>query len=137
MVQEAFLRAYKGLDRLKDGNRFGAYVHRIAQNICVDRLRRSRFEGKSLEEVDLDPADRPLDAAQDDKEERLAELRRQIGRLPRALREAVLLFYFERMSHARIAQTLEITEAAVNQRLHRARVQLRNAMGRAAEGEDR
>jgi len=37
----------------------------------------------------------------------------------------VLLFYFEALSHAEIAERLGVTEAAVNQRLHRARQSLR------------
>lgn len=127
MVQETFLRAFKGLHRLADRSRFGAYVHRIAHNICIDRLRRSR-DTLSLDEVDLEPS-RDEDAPADEKEERLGRLRRHVGTLPPALREAVLLFYFERMSHAQIARTLGITEAAVNQRLHRARTSLRQAFG--------
>lgn len=132
MVQETFLRAYRGIQRLKDAERFGAYVHKIAHNICVDRIRRSERQPVSLEEVVLDPPDREP-APQDDREERLARLRRHVGRLPQALREAIFLFYFERCSHAEIAGRLGITEAAVNQRLHRARTSLRQSFGIGAE----
>lgn len=104
-------------------------MHRIAQNVCVDRLRRQQIEGKALAEVALEPRESlRAEAGENDDQERLHELRRQVGMLPFALREAVLLFYFERMSHSRIATALDITEAAVNQRLHRARVRLRNVM---------
>ena len=135
LVQEAFLRAFKGLARLEDRRRFGAFVHRIAQNICVDRLRRQKIEDKALAEVALEPTEsHRAEVAEEDDRERLREVRRQVGRLPFALREAVLLFYFERMSHARIATALDITEAAVNQRLHRARVRLRKVMDPAGGG---
>lgn len=125
-VQEAFLRAYQGLARLEEPQRFGAYVHRIAQNICIDRLRRGPRPAISLDEVDLAPKIEP-GAIADVREERLALLRKQVGRLPEALREAVLLFYFETLSHAQIAERLGVTEAAVNQRLHRARQALKLA----------
>jgi RNA polymerase sigma-70 factor (ECF subfamily) len=125
-VQETFLRAYQGLSRLEDPNRFGAYVHRIAQNICIDRLRRAPKPTASLDEVDLQPPAEPGRIA-DVREERLTRLRLLVGRLPEALREAVLLFYFETLSHAEIAARLGVTEAAVNQRLHRARQSLREA----------
>ena len=68
------------------------------------------------------------------REERLEHMRRQVGRLPLALREAVMLFYFEQKPMAEIAAMLEITEGAVNQRLHRARQQLKQALGAAAGG---
>ena len=125
-VQETFLRAYQGLSRLEDPNRFGAYVHRIAQNICIDRLRRAPKPTASLDEVDLQPPPEPGRLA-DVREERLSRLRQLVGRLPEALREAVLLFYFEALTHAEIAERLGVTEAAVNQRLHRARQSLRES----------
>ena len=56
-----------------------------------------------------------------------------VGRLPECLREAVLMFYFEKMSYARIAEVLGVTEAAVNQRLSRARRSLRMNLGVGAE----
>lgn len=127
LVQETFLRAYKGLDRLADPSRFGPFVHRIAQNICIDRLRRrGRNPVTSLADVDLEPPREP-GAHSDIREERLARLRKLVGRLPEALREAVMLFYFHERSYAEIAAMLEVSEAAINQRLHRARVQLREA----------
>ena len=124
LVQDAFLRAYQGLARLEDPNRFGAYVHRIAQNICVDRLRRRGRNPVSLEEVDLAPPAEP-GRLTDVREERLGRLRRLVGQMPEALREAVMMFYFQEQSHAEIADQLGVTEAAVNQRLHRARQFLR------------
>lgn len=124
LVQETFLRAFQGLHRLEDPCRFGAFVHRIAHNICIDRLRRRGREAVPLDEVELAPPPEP-GAQLDVREERLTQLRRHVGRLPEALREAVLLFYFEEKSHAEIAELLGVTEAAVNQRLHRARQSLK------------
>ena len=130
VVQDSFLRAYHGLPRLKDGERFGPYVHRIARNLSVDRLRRHDRHMKSLDEVDLQPE---LRRVPDERDERLAKLREMVGRLPECLREAVLLFYFEKMSYTRMAEVLGITEAAVNQRLSRARRRLRIGLGVGAE----
>jgi RNA polymerase sigma-70 factor (ECF subfamily) len=130
VVQEAFLRAYHGLGRLKDSSRFGHYLHRIARNLCVDRLRRGERDAVSLDEVDLQP---PGPRTPDEKEERLRKVRETVGRLPECLREAVLLFYFEKLSYARMAEMLGITEAAINQRLSRARRSLRESLGVQAE----
>ena len=132
LVQESFLRAFRGLNRLEDHARFGAYLHRIAHNLCVDRLRRPGHEPVAVEDVDLVmPVEQAATA--DIREERLDRLRQQVGRLPLALREAVLLFYFDQRSLAAIGEMLGITEAAVNQRLHRARLQLRQVLGERGE----
>ncbi|MCA8952379.1 MAG: RNA polymerase sigma factor [Planctomycetes bacterium] len=133
LVQEAFLRAFRGLSRLADPDRFGAFLHRIAHNISIDRVRRAGREPVATDGVDL-AAPAQAEAVADVREERLEHMRRQVGRLPLALREAVMLFYFEQKPMAEIAAMLEITEGAVNQRLHRARQQLKQALGAAAGG---
>jgi RNA polymerase sigma-70 factor (ECF subfamily) len=130
MVQETFLRAYEGLPRVLDTGRFGAYVHGIALHLCADRLRRKARGVASLESVELEPAAR----AEDCEDERLAKLRAAVGRLPEAQREALLLFYFQDLSYERMAAVLGITAAAVNQRLTRARAQLRERLGVTAGG---
>lgn len=127
-VQEVFLRAYRGLGRLHDPARFRSYVGRIARNHCVDRMRsRGGPASVSLDEVRHEPED-PRSPDGEDDAERLAALRREVARLPRSQREVLLLFYFERMSYADMATALGITAAAVNQRLSRARQQLRAAL---------
>ncbi len=133
MVQETLLRAYHGLARLKDPRRFGPYVHRIAQNLAVDRLRKRGKSTVSLDEVRLEPEVADAGPAGTPEDERRHRLRSMVGKLPEALREAVLLFYFEEMSYAGMAKRLGITEAAVNQRLSRARRRLRSGMGVGTE----
>ncbi len=126
-VQEIFLRAYKGLPRLRNPKSFHAFLAQIARNYCVDRLRNgSKQEISSLEEVDLEPADQET-LGEDHKEIMLERLRSEVSRLPESQREILLLFYFHKLSYAEMASTLRISEAAVNQRLSRARSQLRSA----------
>ena len=87
-------------------------------------------EAGPLDEVRHEPVDPRAPAGEDDGE-RLAALRREVARLPRSQREVLLLFYFVRMSYADMATALGITAAAVNQRLSRARQQLRAALPRS------
>lgn len=133
-VQEVFLRAYRGLARLNDDASFSAYLAQIARNHCVDRLRTSANRNRplSLEAVALEPAD-PRAVVDEDHEALLARLRREIARLPESQREVLLLFYFERLSYARMAEMLGLTEAAVNQRLSRARHHLRETFAQLPE----
>ena len=121
LVQEVFIRAFQGLRRLAEPGAFGGYLHRIAHNLCIDKIRRRKRDVVSLETVELDP---PAPAVVDE-DDRFGTLRRLVGRLPEALREALLLFYFEEQSVSEIARCLGVTEAAINQRLHRGRTQLR------------
>lgn len=129
LVQEVFIRAFQGLRRIAEPAAFGGYLHRIAHNLCIDKIRQRRKDTVSLDTVELDP---PAPHARDE-DDRLVKLRRQVGRLPEALREALLLFYFEEKPVAEIARLLGVTEAAIHQRLHRARTQLRDDLAGAQE----
>lgn len=136
-VQEVLLRAFRGLPRLQATGSFVAYLGQIARNHCIDRLRTTpKQKPVSLDEVELDPPDpRQPDAADELRAERLDRLRKEIGRLPESQRECLLLFYFEEMSYAQMAESLGLTEAAVNQRLSRARQHLRSVLTTRREGE--
>ena len=130
LVQDVFVRAYQGLGRLASKSAFCGYLRTIATNLCIDRIRRRRTGAMSLDQVDLEPQAPEPDA----EDERLQRLRRLLGALPEGLREALLLFYFEERSVAEIATQLGLTEAAIHQRLHRARTQLREAFDVRREG---
>ncbi len=125
IVQETFLRAYRGLARLTSQAAFAGYLLRIAQNLCIDLIRTRHKNAVSLDAIELEPAAREAPAEDD----RLDKLRRLVGKLPEALREALLLFYFEDLSAAQMATRLGIAETSVHQRLHRARHQLRENFG--------
>ncbi|MFO1054044.1 MAG: sigma-70 family RNA polymerase sigma factor [Planctomycetota bacterium] len=135
-TQEVFLRAFRGLGRLEDPASFPSYLGRIARNYCIDRLRTApRHKAVSLDEVELDPVDKRGAEESPEGEDRRMALRREIARLPESQRECLLLFYFEEMSYAQMAAALGVTEAAVNQRLSRARLQLRTALADRRGGE--
>lgn len=118
LVQECFLRAYKGLSKLRKPSSFKSYLRRIARNICTDWLRKRDREPS---EIELDEVDFAI-ASPTEAESPIAErLRTIVGRLPFALREAVMMFYFESMDIQEMAEVLGITPASVSQRLARAR----------------
>lgn len=138
-VQEAFLSAFRALDRFEGEARLGTWLHRITVNAALMRLRsRRRRPESSLE--DLQPrfledghhevlprrwkdADRVL------ADRRLRErVREAIDRLPDTYRNVLLLRDIEEMDTAETAAALGISENAVKTRLHRARVALREVL---------
>ena len=130
LVQDCFVRAWKGLTRLKEPKNYSHYLRRIARNICIDQLRKRGQETLSLDEIELDPADPRTPKDEDD---RLSRLRGAVGGLPEALREAIFMFYFENLSLRQMAEQLEITEASVSQRLGRARQRMRERFGQGSK----
>jgi RNA polymerase sigma factor (sigma-70 family) len=122
-VQDVFVRACGSLQRLRDPERLGSYLSRIARNLCVDRLRRPPRRDVSLEELGCEPADGGgTEAGARDL------VHDELSRLPAARRELLTWYYLEGRSHDEIAGELGTTRTAVSQRLHRAREELRDAV---------
>ena len=115
LTVETFWRIYRARGRFDPGASFGAWARRIATNLAIDHLRRSRRE------VAL-PDDLPQPEHADPVERR--EQRRQIAvafqRLPLTLRVAATLALVEDQSPKEIAEVLGASEGAIRVRVSRA-----------------
>jgi len=128
VVQDAYLRAYRGLKRFRGDAQFSTWMYRITANCAATHLgKRSRHRHDELtedsgladERPDIDPAFR-ADAA--DLRGRLHDALRD---LPPRLRAVVVLRDVYDLPHEAIAAELGISESAAKVRLHRARRKLR------------
>lgn len=131
VVQEAYLRAHKGIKRFRGDAQFSTWLHRITANCANTYLgRRGRHEHDPLPEEPAIADDHP----QIDPEERagIGDLREQLTEallaLPPKLRAVVVLRDIYDLSHDSIAEQLGITESAAKVRLHRARKRLRERL---------
>src|SRR5512143_2023714 len=143
VLQETFLRVYRGLPSFRGASRFGTWLYRIATNAALAHRRaRSRRPAESLEaflpRFDgngghlATPAELQVAARVDELLDRrvLAEKARAgIERLPDLYREAFVLRDLEEMPTAEVAEVLGLEPAAVRQRVHRARLMLRGYLG--------
>ncbi len=140
LVQECFVSAYKRLDSYDRARPFRAWLSRIAINKCRDwarrrAVRRLLLGSASVDEAGAvpDPAPR-LDEAAADRQE-LDLLWQAIARLPRNLREPLILRTVEGLSQAETALVLRISEKAVETRVYRARKLLSQRLGAGARSE--
>ena len=129
VVQDAYLRAFKGLKRFRGEAQFSTWMYRITAN-CANTLmaKRHRHRHDELPDTvedtdhDRDPAARAdAMALRQDLEEALAELSPK-------LRAVVVLRDVYELPHEDIAAELGITETAAKVRLHRARRQLKERL---------
>jgi len=125
-VQEALIRAWRDLPRLRDPDRFDAWLYRLTINSCLDQARRRR---RRPIEVELTPIDMPaasdMSGALADRE--LVDAAMQ--RLDDAGRAIVVLHYFLGLPLTEVAATLGIPIGTVKSRLHRALGEMRIAVG--------
>lgn len=129
LAQETFVRLWQQRARYRAGAAFRPWVFAIAVNLARNRLRwwRSRPE-VALEEWTENASETATGAGAAEARERAAAVRDAIATLPMELREAIVLFEYERLSHAEIAATVGATAKAVENRIHRARERLRAAL---------
>lgn len=127
VAQETFLRAFTQIPRWRAGGaRFSTWLHRVALNLCHDRLRRRR------EEIAVDALDLVDDSAAPDRllehGQRRQRVEDALAKLPQRQREALLLCHFEGLSNAVAASVLEVSVDALESLLARARCGLRQRL---------
>jgi RNA polymerase sigma-70 factor (ECF subfamily) len=135
VVQEAYLRAYRGLLRFRGEAQFTTWLYRITANCSANLLaKRARTSTETLADdaqvvdvrVDHDPERR---MAGEDERARVAAA---LAVLPWRLRQVIVLRDIYDLPHGLIAKELGISEAAAKVRLHRARRRLRELLVREA-----
>src|SRR5689334_9551117 len=123
-VQQASLSAWSGLQRGDDVRDLRAWLYRIVHNMALNQLRLSGYDYAELED-----SLRGTDAPQEEMERRAVVRQTLTGlaALPERQREALLQIAIEGRSQDEVARELGVTEGAVRQLVHRARMTLRAA----------
>jgi RNA polymerase sigma-70 factor (ECF subfamily) len=128
VVQEAYLRAYRGLRRFRGDAQFSTWMYRITANCATTFLgKRSRNRHDELTD-DLVGEEVAAGAGPEATVESAAtrdRLQQALRRLPPKLRAVVVLRDIYDLPHESIASELGISESAAKVRLHRARRKLR------------
>jgi RNA polymerase sigma factor (sigma-70 family) len=134
IAQDVFLSAWHDIRKLREPSSFLPWLRQITRNRARHVIRTSRRRRRRIEENEasefleavMDP--RPDAGQQLIAEERRRAIAETIDLLPEETREVVTLFYREGQSVAHVAALLDLSEAAVRQRLSRARLRLRHEL---------
>jgi len=149
LVQETFLRAWRKRDSFEGGPGFRAWLYRIATNACLDALRSSRRRPSTVQSFaevpwlqpypdrlldELAPSDTQPDAVVVARETIELTYLAVIQLLPPRQRAVLILRDVLDWSAAEAAAMLEMSVAAANSALQRARATLRRRLpGRPSE----
>jgi RNA polymerase sigma-70 factor (ECF subfamily) len=132
VVQESYLRAWKGLPRFRGDAQFSTWLYRITANTAYTAVkRRRRHRAESLDAMLEDPIELRPGAQPEDAAESAALLERLavgLDELPPKLRVLVVLKDVYGLSHEEIAVELGISVPAAKVRLHRGRKRLRDLL---------
>ena len=141
LVQETYLRAYKGFGSFESGTNLKAWMYRILTNTFINQYRAARrrpekADVEDIEDLYLYRRLGSLDAAiaeQSPESEVLSRIpdktvKDAVDALPEQFRVAVLLADVEGFSYKEIAEILDIPIGTVMSRLHRGRKQLQKQL---------
>ena len=125
--QEVFLRVYQALGRFNGRYEMGAWIARIATNVCLDQLRAKNRRPHDF--APLETVDNAYEGTFEDDTPETILLQRTEGRrvkrllasMPPMHRAAIILRDFEGFSYEEIGKTLDISDVQVKALLHRAR----------------
>jgi RNA polymerase sigma-70 factor (ECF subfamily) len=132
LVQDAFVRAYRGLDRYRGDARFGTWFYRILYNVCMSAIRSHRQDPEAINLEEELP--RLECSASGEGQTQLEELetrdvhaiiKAELERLPITYRAAMALFYLDDMGYEEIAGVLGSPLGTVKTTLFRGRELLR------------
>lgn len=135
-VQDAFVQAWRNLDRYRGDAAFFTWLYRIGVNAALARARRREpltVDLDAIESQDVPPFDPALhpEAAAEAGELR-ARIVAALAALPFEYREAVVLRDVAGLSNEEVAEALDCSLPAAKSRIHRGRLQLRDRL----EGHD-
>jgi RNA polymerase sigma-70 factor (ECF subfamily) len=128
LMQDVFIRAWRGLRGFRGESAFSSWLHRLAVNAMLESARSDKrrtarvFVMEDLDEVGA--------AAATHSPELQMDLERAIAALPEGARMAFVLHEIEGYQHGEIAAQLGIAEGTVKAQLHRARKLLIEALNR-------
>jgi RNA polymerase sigma factor (sigma-70 family) len=133
LAQETFVRVWQQRSKYRVGAEFRPWLFAIAVNLARNRLRwwRRRPEVALSTWIETESAAvgrSEVGAGELEAAERAAALRAAVAALPTDLREALVLFEYEELSHAEIADVVGASAKAVETRIYRAREKLREAL---------
>jgi len=132
-VQEAFLSAFKSIDRFEGDSKLSTWLHRIVVNAALMKLRtKKRKPEESIEDLlpnflengHLNAPNTPWKSLPVDvmiREENRRHVREAIDQLPESYRNVLLMRDIEGLNTTETAELLGISENATKVRLHRAR----------------
>jgi RNA polymerase sigma-70 factor (ECF subfamily) len=123
ITQESWLDVVRGLPRLQDPAKFGAWAYRIVSNEASDWMRRNRRPSEPAVEPE---AHHSLTGEQAQRET-VQDVHSILRLLPAPARVVLSLFYLEGFGVTEIARILGTPEGTVKSRLHAARAEFRAA----------
>ncbi|MGA3011061.1 MAG: RNA polymerase sigma factor [Terracidiphilus sp.] len=131
MLQEVWLRAFRGIRKLKDPGSLRPWLYSITHGIAVDRIRKNhlREQAEKAQFEEFDEADEPSFANED-----AAEIHQALSEIGLRHREVLVLHFLEDLSAAEIAEVVGCSEGTAKSRIHYAKRSMKKILSGGVYG---
>ena len=129
-AQEVFIRAFVRRDQYSPDRSVLPWLMTIARNLCIDRLRKKRFESP-IEHNSEPRCEAATAEAQLSTRQSIDLVQQQLSKLPEGQREAIVLHHVEGLAYKEISDVLNVPQGTVMTWLHRGRKSLTAALKRS------
>jgi RNA polymerase sigma-70 factor, ECF subfamily len=141
LAQDAFIKVLNHIDKYRPEFKFSSWIFKIANNVAIDHLRRRQLETVSVSgsphaasQAEVEATSFELAGSGETALEELearelgSAIEQAIGRLRPEYRSCIMLRHVEGRSYEEIAATLDLPLGTVKTYIHRARIELRDAL---------
>lgn len=126
VLQEAFISAFRNLERYRADATFGAWIKRIVVNKSINALQRRKFESIPEDDRwDVAEEESPIEYGDGLTVERVKKC---IEQLPDGYRSVLTLYLLEGYDHQEIGEIMGISESTSKSQLNRAKSKLRELL---------
>ena len=130
LVQDAFIKVYRNLDKYDASGSFSGWLYRVAINHCMDEFRKKRYSTVQVEIDETKVVNREHPEVVFLKKEKSRQLERLIATLPEDERLIILLRYVNEISYEEISEVMDVPLSTVRNKLHRAKKKMRETVKR-------
>lgn len=127
LLQDAFIRAWRGLKNFRGESAFSSWLHRLTVNAMLERARSDKRRTARVLFMDQPGTDISIVEERPDAK---IDLESAIASLPEGARIVFVLHEIEGYQHAEIAEQLGVAEGTVKAQMHRARKLLIKALNK-------
>ena len=136
VLQDIFIKVYRGMPRFRADAKLSTWIYRIARNEAINAVKRPQIAGDSVDDVVIAASEHERPDAQYQRSEQQKQLEGYLGQLDESYRIALELRYLGEKSYAEIAETMDLPLGTVKTYIHRGKAELKRVMSkRTPDGE--
>jgi len=124
MAQDAMMKGYEQIRTLRDGSKFGPWIARIAKSLCINFIRRKKYNRTVVAEIAIHANQSRTD---------YDNLQLAIEQLPQETRAPLVMYYFDGQSVKKVAERLEMSTSTVYLKLRTAITELHNLLAKQGD----